>query len=117
MPTVFFPSNVRQEGDDSHSDENPYDPKTPSVNTLDSCDIKPVSLLNIHQRTKVLKKPKTVLLDMGVSYSFVWADSSSLGKIQRQRDTFFSTPNGKFLSNKEFKLESNFTGFSKSKIT
>ena len=37
------------------------DPKITAVIKLDNCDIKPVSLLNIHQKTKVLKKPLTVL--------------------------------------------------------
>ena len=47
ISTYFFASNRRQEVDDSHPDKISRDPKTPSVIKLDSCDIKPVSLLNI----------------------------------------------------------------------
>ena len=32
-------------------------------NRIDICDTKPVSLLNIHQKNKVLKNPLSVLLD------------------------------------------------------
>ena len=60
MPTEFFVSNGRQEIDDSNLDEKFDDPKTPTVVTLDRCDIKPVSFFNIFQKTKALKKPLMV---------------------------------------------------------
>ena len=54
------------------------EPKTPAVITLDSYDIKPVSLLNVHQTTKVIKNSLTVFiiyrskayLCQGVTFSF-----------------------------------------------
>ena len=53
IPKDFFASNGRQEVDDGHSDEMSDSPRTPTVITIDSCDIKPVSLLKIFAR-----KPK-----------------------------------------------------------
>ena len=100
IPKDFFASNGRQEVDDIHSDQMSDDPKNLAVITLYSCDIKPVILLNIHQKTKDIKSPLTVLLYMGASYSCVRAEYSHLEMIQRRRKTFFSTPNGTFLSNK-----------------
>ena len=72
--------------------------------TLDSCDIKPVSLLNIFQKTKVLKNLLTLLFNTGARYSCVRAEYSHLGKICRRRDTSFSTPNGEFCQIKNPKL-------------
>ena len=77
-----------------------YDLKTPAVITLDSCDIKPVSLLNIQQKTKVLTNPLIVLFDTVEWHMCTRAESSHLMRIQRQPDTFYSTPNGAFFSNK-----------------
>ena len=65
MPTDYFASNGWKEVDDSHLDQMYDDPKNPEVITLDKCNIKPVSLLNFRQKTKVLKKPLMVLLDTG----------------------------------------------------
>ena len=59
------------------------DLKNPAVLMLDSCDIKPVMFLNIHQKTKVLKHPLTVLLDTRAQYNCIEAESSHLAKIQR----------------------------------
>ena len=47
IPTGCFASNGRQEVDCSHLDEMSNNPKTPAVIRLDSCDIKPFSLLKI----------------------------------------------------------------------
>ena len=47
----LFASNGRQEVDDGHSDEISDDLRTPAVIELDRCDMKPVSLLNIRQKT------------------------------------------------------------------
>ena len=94
MPTDFFASNGWQEVDDGHLDQMYDNPKNPAVITLDRCDIKPVSLLNIFQKTKALKNVPTVLLDMGERYNCVRVESSHLGNIWRQHDTFISTPNG-----------------------
>ena len=73
--------------------------------TLYKCDIKPVSLLNIHQKTKVLKNPLMVLFDTRERYSCVRSESFHLGNIQRRRDTLFYIPNGTFESNKESEIE------------
>ena len=43
MTMYFFASNEKQEINDVHSDKFFDYLKTPSVITLDSCDIKPVS--------------------------------------------------------------------------
>ena len=45
--TDIFVYNKRQKVDDGHLDEMYNVPKTPAVITLDSSDIKPMSLLNI----------------------------------------------------------------------
>ena len=60
-PHIFFASNGRQEVDGIHSDQMSDDPKNPAVITLYSCDIKPVILLNIHQKTKLQKKPNGIV--------------------------------------------------------
>ena len=110
----FFGSNRRQEMDDSHSYKLFIDSKTPSLIKLDSCDIKLVSLLNICNKTKLLKKSLTVLFDTISRCSRVKAGYYHLGGIWRRRHTFVSTPNGTFASNKESETGFNFTEFSKS---
>ena len=49
MQTYLFESNGRQEVDDDHWDKTSDETKNPADITLDICDIKPVSLSNIHQ--------------------------------------------------------------------
>ena len=71
MPTTFFASNQKTEGGDIHSDKLSGDPKTPTDIKLDSYAIKPVNLLNIYQKTKVVKNNPIVLFDSGKSYSFI----------------------------------------------
>ena len=56
-PQFFLHPNGQQEVDDVHEDKIPDDPKNPAVITLDIYDIKPMPLLNICQKTKVLKNP------------------------------------------------------------
>ena len=53
---------------------------------------------------------------MGARYSCIRLEYSNLGKILRKSDTFFSTPNGMFSSNKEFGIKFNFTEFSEIKL-
>ena len=115
LPRIFLYSG-RQEVDDSHLDNIYGEPKTLAVIKLDSCDIKPVSLLNISQKNKVLKNSLMVLFDTGANYSCVKANSYHLGKIQSQRGTLFRALNETFLSNKESEVELNFTEFSERKI-
>ena len=79
---------------------NSLQSKNPAIISLDSCDTKPVSLLNIIQETGLLKKPLTLFFNRGEIYSYIKEEYYRLGKICRQNDTFFSTPNEKFLSNK-----------------
>ena len=57
----IFSSNGKQDVDGGHSDKISSDTKTPVVNKLDRCAIKPVSLSNIFQKTKVLKKPNDII--------------------------------------------------------
>ena len=61
MHKDFFVSNGRKEVDDGCSHRIYGEPKTISVIKLDSCDIKPVSLLNIRQKTKLPKKPNSII--------------------------------------------------------
>ena len=97
-------------------DETVDDPNNPAVITLYICDINTESLLDIFQKTKLLKNSLMVFFDAEAWYSLVRAESSHLEKIRRQPETFFSTPNETFLSNKESEIEFNFPEFYKSKI-
>ena len=69
MPMDFFASSGQHEINGSHLDNVFDDLKTPEVIKLDTHDIKPVSLLNIHQKTKLLKENLTVLFNTGERYS------------------------------------------------
>ena len=57
-PRIFL---MRQEVDDVHPDKISGDLKNPAVIELDSCDIKPVSLLNIFQKRSTLKTPNGII--------------------------------------------------------
>ena len=67
----IFAYNRQHEVDDGHLDKMSGDPKTPEEIMFDSCDIKPLSLLNIYQKTKVVKNNPIVLFDSGKSYNFI----------------------------------------------
>lgn len=110
IPTDFLASNIVLEVNDSPTDS------TAPATELDSCDIKPVSVLFIRQNGKVRKKPLSVLFDTGAKYSCVKAESSQWGTIRRRQRTTFATPNGLFTTSKKSEIEFNLTEFSESKV-
>ena len=101
IPTDFLASNIVLEVNDSPTDS------TAPATELDSCDIKPVSVLFIRQNGKVRKKPLSVLFDTGAKYSCVKAESSQWGTIRRRQRTTFATPNGLFTTSKKSEIEFN----------
>ena len=90
--------------------------RTPAFIMLYSCVTKPVSLLNIHQKNKVLRNHLKLIFDTLARYSCVKAEYYHFEKIWRQRKTSFFILNGKFLSDKQLYIEFNFTEWYKSKI-
>ena len=65
MPTDPFASNILQEVNGVHLYQKYDDTNNSAVITLYCCDINPTGLLNICQKTKVLKNPLTLFFDTG----------------------------------------------------